>query len=67
MEKRVFGIVLTLLGIAGLILAAYSFVKGKAPAGEHAKAVLVYVVLGLIFFFAGVGLLRSTKDVTPRS
>lgn len=67
MEKRVFGMILTVLGIIGLLLAAYSFVKGDAPGAQHTKTVIVYVVLGFIFFFAGIGLIKGTKDVTPKS
>ena len=60
MEKRTFGTILTILGIAGLIIAAYYF------AGSHAKqnvrAIVVYAVSGAIFFFAGIGLIRNTRD-----
>ena len=48
MEKRVIGVVLTLLGIVGLILAGVKFADG----GEvNYRAVGMYGVLGLIFFF----------------
>lgn len=61
MEKRVIGILLTVLGIAGLIAAGYYFMRG----GENAfaiKSIAMYGILGLVFFLAGVGLVRSTKD-----
>jgi hypothetical protein len=54
MEKRVFGIILTILGVVGLILAGINFI--------NAKMIAVYAILGIIFFFAGIGLLRNTKD-----
>ncbi len=61
MEKRIFGIILSLLGIAGLILAAFNFMNGGY--GErNIKEIIIYGILGAIFFFAGIGLLRSTKD-----
>lgn len=60
MEKRIFGIILTILGLVGLIYAAITFVDGSV-AREY-KSILVYGILGLIFFFAGIGLIRSTKD-----
>lgn len=62
MEKRIFGVILTILGIAGLIWAAYNFVQRNGQNAYSVKAMVVYGILGLIFFFAGVGLIRSTKD-----
>ena len=67
MEKRVFGVILTILGIAGLILAAYDFVQGNTATNHSAKSVVVYGILGLLFFFAGIGLIRSTRDLTNRN
>ena len=61
MEKRMFGIILTVLGIVGLILAAINFLQGGANT-RNVKEITVYGIIGLIFFFAGIGLLRTTKD-----
>lgn len=61
MEKKAFGIILTILGIVGLILFAYYFVNSSGGT-KNIKAVIVYAVLGAVFFFAGVGLIRTTKD-----
>jgi uncharacterized membrane protein len=61
MEKKVFGIILTILGIAGLIAAAVSFVNSSSG---NVKAIIVYLILGLIFFFTGIGLLKTTKDTS---
>jgi hypothetical protein len=61
MEKRMFGIILTVLGIIGLILAAINFLNGGANT-QNVKEITVYGLVGLIFFFAGIGLLRTTKD-----
>ena len=61
MEKRIIGILLTLLGIGGLIAAGYFFMRG----GESTfaiKSITLYGILGLVFFLAGVGLIRTTKD-----
>jgi predicted Na+-dependent transporter len=60
MEKRVLGIVLSILGIAGLILAAVNFMQGGGV--KNVKEIVIYGVLGAIFFFAGIGLVRSTSD-----
>ena len=67
MEKRIFGAILTVLGIAGLILAAYYFVRGNANSGREIRSVLVYGVLGLLFFFGGIGLIRNTRDLTNKN
>ena len=67
MEKRLFGVILTILGIAGLIIAAYNFVQGNSGTAHNVKSVLVYGILGLLFFFAGIGLIRSTRDLTNRN
>ena len=54
--KSAFGIILTLLGLIGLIYGGMDFAKGGV-----AQASFVYLILGGIFFFAGVGLIRGTK------
>ena len=56
-----FGIILTVLGIAGLIAAAVNFVNTKSGA-YNIKLIVVYSVLGAIFFFSGIGLIKTTKD-----
>ena len=59
--KRIFGAVLTILGIGGLIYTAILFVNTSG--GMHnIKALVIYGILGLIFFVAGIGLVRTTKD-----
>jgi predicted Na+-dependent transporter len=61
MEKRILGIIFSLLGATGLILAAVNFVNG-GEGTRNIKSIIIYAILGAIFFFAGVGLVRSTKD-----
>ncbi len=61
MEKRIFGIILTLLGIAGLIYAGIVFMDGGSGV-KNIKSIIFSGILGAIFFFAGIGLLRNTKD-----
>jgi uncharacterized membrane protein len=62
MEKRIFGVILIVLGIAGLIISAYNFLQKNNQTTYDVKSITVYALLGLLFFFGGVGLLRSTKD-----
>lgn len=61
MEKRILGVVLSLLGIIGLILAAVRFASGSA-AGQGIRFTIVALVLGGIFFFSGIGLVKNTND-----
>lgn len=59
--KRIFGALLTLLGIAGLIYTALLLVNTSG--GTHdVKAMSIYGVLGIVFFIAGISLVRTTKD-----
>ena len=60
MEKKIFGILLLVAGITGLIVAA-SYVLNSAGGVRDFKLIGIYGVLGLIFFFAGFGLIRTTK------
>jgi len=59
--KRIFGALLTVLGIVGIIYAAILFVNNSG--GTHnIKSLVIYGILGLIFFIAGINLIRTTKD-----
>jgi hypothetical protein len=59
--KRVFGIILTILGIVGLIYAATVFMNGGSGS-RQIKSLIVYGALGAIFFFTGIGLIKGTRD-----
>lgn len=61
MEKRIMGILFSLLGAVGLILAAVNFING-GEGTRNVKIIIIYAVLGAIFFFVGMGLIRNTKD-----
>jgi uncharacterized membrane protein len=59
--KRIFGAILTVLGIVGLIYTAIVFAN-TAGGMRDVKALIIYGVLGLLFFISGIGLVRTTKD-----
>ncbi|MBL7930883.1 MAG: hypothetical protein JNL60_03220 [Bacteroidia bacterium] len=59
--KRIFGAILTVLGIAGLIYSAMLFVNSHGG-NRDLRALIVYGLLGFIFFIAGIGLIRNTSD-----
>jgi uncharacterized membrane protein len=61
MEKRVIGIILTLLGVFGLIYAGIRFMNGVSG-NKGIKELVIYGILGAIFFFAGIGLVKNTHD-----
>jgi len=59
--KRIFGAILTVLGIAGLIYAAVIFTT-NASNENTVKSLATYGIIGLLFFIAGISLIRTTKD-----
>ena len=48
MEKRSLGIILSILGIVGLIIAAVNFINGGSG-GHHIREILAYGILGVLF------------------
>jgi hypothetical protein len=59
--KRLFGFLLTLGGAAGIIYGAWLFAWGGMHQGAWISAG-VWFIVGLIFFTAGIGLVKRTKD-----
>jgi uncharacterized membrane protein len=59
--KRFFGALLTALGIGGLIYAGVLFVKVSSRTTDI-KMVIIFTILGLVFFISGISLIRTTKD-----
>lgn len=58
-QKRIFGPLLTVLGIIGLIYAAFLFLD---DANADWKTQIVFFILGLIFFSSGLGLIKNTDN-----
>jgi len=56
--KRTFGTILTVLGIIGLIYTGVQFMQNSAAY----KELIVVGIIGIIFFFSGIGLVKNTKD-----
>ncbi|WP_309641142.1 hypothetical protein [Flavobacterium sp.] len=59
--KRIFGAILTILGIVGLIYTAMIFVNTRGN-NQDIRMLIIYGVLGVVFFVSGIGLIRTTKD-----
>lgn len=56
--KRTFGTILTVLGIIGLIYCGFGFVNHSTDT----RGLIVAGIIGIIFFFSGIGLVKNTKD-----
>jgi len=63
--KRLLGTVLTLLGLIGLIYAAYLFMNNSGSG--QVKSLAMYAILGAVFFSAGIGLIKTIKDTDAPS
>ena len=59
--KRIFGSVLTVLGIVGMIYGAILFVN-MSGGDRDIRALITYSIVGFIFLLSGLGLIRTTKD-----
>ena len=59
--KRLFGVILTILGIVGLIYTAVLFLDAEGTKNQI-KTLIVWGILGGIFFFTGIGLVKTTRD-----
>jgi len=61
--KKIFGTILTLLGIGGLIYAAVIFANtGGGP--RDTRSLIIFGLLGLLFFVYGVSLVRTTQEAS---
>jgi len=59
--KRIFGALLTVLGIGILIYGAVLFTN--LSGGTHVmKEVIVFGILGIVFFTSGISLVRTVRD-----
>ncbi|MFZ6050398.1 hypothetical protein [Halocola ammonii] len=56
--KSIFGALLTLLGVAGLIYSAFLFIGND----YDWKRLLVFGIIGFIFFVSGIKLIRNLGD-----
>jgi uncharacterized membrane protein len=59
--KRIFGALLTFLGIVGLVYTAVTFVNTQGN-NQDVKILFMYGILGTIFFVSGISLIKTTKD-----
>ena len=59
--KRIFAVLLTILGIVSLIYTAIILID-TSGGNRDIKILLIYGGLGLLFFISGIGLVKATKD-----
>lgn len=60
-QKRTFGSILTVLGIIGIIVGALGFLQVGGMGLSKLNSIVPFIV-GLIFFFAGINLVKTTGD-----
>ncbi|MDQ3192273.1 MAG: hypothetical protein M3Q58_11835 [Bacteroidota bacterium] len=56
--KKIFGTLLTILGIIGLIYAAVLFVN-ISDDSKSVRSLVTYGIIGFIFFISGIGIIRN--------
>ena len=59
--KRIFGTILTALGIGGLVYTAYLF-SMTSGSNQDIRTLIIYGVSGFVFFLTGISLIKTTKD-----
>ena len=59
--KRIFGTILSALGIGGLVYTAYLF-SMTSGSNQDIRTLIIYGVLGFVFFLTGISLIKTTKD-----
>jgi hypothetical protein len=59
--KQVLGGLLTILGIVGIAYSAILFLNGT-NGKQDVKSLVVYAILGFVFFSAGIKLVGTIKD-----
>ncbi|MEP7197499.1 MAG: hypothetical protein ABI851_13340 [Saprospiraceae bacterium] len=59
--KRIFGALLTVLGICGLIYTGVLFMN-TGGTNRDIRGMIIFGLLGIIFFVSGIGLVKNTKD-----
>ena len=59
--KKIFGAILTALGIGGLIYTAVLFLN-TSGSNHDIKTLIIYGILGALFFSAGIKLIRVTSN-----
>jgi hypothetical protein len=60
--KKIFGAILILCGVGGLIYAAMLF-SNTAGGTRDIKSLIIFGVLGLLFFSSGISLVRATREM----
>lgn len=61
MEKRLLGIILSILGVTGLVVAGVFFMQ-SGHGEKNVKGIILFGLLGVLFFLAGISLIRNTVD-----
>lgn len=57
--KTTLGLLLTMLGIIGVIYPAAVLTSTKEP---NSQLLIIYAVVGVISFLSGIGMIRTSQD-----
>jgi archaellum biogenesis protein FlaJ (TadC family) len=66
MEKKVLGLALILVGLAGMFLSAYSFINGSGGT-SNLTSVIIYLIAGAIIFFTGINVAMPTNNLVHKT
>lgn len=59
--KSAIGAILIVVGISGLIYAAFMFIN-NASGTRDVKSLIIFGILGLLFFICGISLVRAIRE-----
>lgn len=59
--KSIIGAILIVVGITGLVYAAFMFIN-NASGARDVKSLIIFGILGLIFFASGISLVRAISE-----
>lgn len=66
MEKKVLGLVLILIGLAGMFLSGYNFINGSGGT-SNLTSVMIYMIAGAIIFFTGINVAMPSNNFVHKS
>ena len=65
MKKGTLGIILSSLGILGLIFVTFDFMSGGSSA-KNVTGLFLYTIAGAILFFGGIGMVDNTRKADDK-
>jgi len=66
MEKKVLGLALILIGLAGMFLSGYYFINGSGGT-SNLTSVMIYMIAGAIIFFTGINVAMPANNFVHKT